>query len=250
MARTYLSTLSPRRRWGIAGGAGGVALLLTAGLGNPWTAGTIGGLGGKPGGDSVPLLANTLAVFHWTLGPRRLDLPANQQIGQWTAVLVLDLGWPLLILLGARILAGGLAPRRARISAVLGVWSVTTLTGAASGALVGLLDHTLAHGASLPGLPTTGSGHLGDLLTAQAAALAMLGAALGWLPGLAAVIAYSVNRGAVAPATAGTGEENTLVDPRTTLDLAGLESIRRARRPDDFNNTLPDVHNSNFFADN
>ncbi|MGH3417698.1 MAG: hypothetical protein ACRDSS_14605, partial [Actinocrinis sp.] len=111
MARTYLSTLSPRRRWGIAGCAAGIVLVITAAVGNPWSWSTISQLQSKPVGDRVPLLAGALSVFHWTVKPGESGAPAGQSTSHWIAGLVLDLGWPLLVLLGTRMLAGGLALR-------------------------------------------------------------------------------------------------------------------------------------------
>lgn len=265
MARTYLSTLSPRRRWGIAGCAAGTVLLLTAALGNPWTWSTIAGLDKRPVGDRVPMLAGSLSVFHWTLGPHGSGAPAGQSTGHWIAGLVLVLGWPLFVLIGTRMLAGGLALRRARLSLLLGVWSLTTLTAAAAGVIAGLVDHAAAPGMRAMDLPLAANATTGDVLTLQAATMAVLGAALGWLPGATAAIGYSVRR-AVAAAVASEPSPPAFASAKVhsavpvgassasesdtgtrTLDLAGLESLRKARRRS-LDGTLPDAATSSFFA--
>jgi hypothetical protein len=224
MARTYLSTLSPRRRWGIASAAAGVALAVTAGLGEPWGYSSISGLPRDSGFSSAPLLASTLQVFHWTTGSAKLG-----GSGPWIAAFVLDLVWPLLILIGARALAGGLALRRARFSLVIGVWSVTTLTGAFAGVVAGLVDHSMRDGV-LPRVAFAATAtHTGDVLALQAATMALVGALIGWLPGVAAALAYSVKR--VVPEPENTGEERTLTEESgSTLSLENLEEMRRARR--------------------
>lgn len=266
MARTYLSTLSPRRRWGIAGCAAGAVLVLTAAIGNPWTWSTMGALDRRPVGNSVPMLAGSLSVFHWTLGPHGLSAPAGQTTGHWIAGLVLDLGWPLFVLIGARLLAGGLALRRARLSLLVGVWSLTTLSAAVIGLIAGLVDHA-APGMRAMDLGMTANAPTGDVLTLQAATMAVLGAALGWLPGVTAAIGYSVRRATVAAAdpiattstiaspvtTEATLSADSSISPTAaeietrTLDLAGLESLRRARRRS-LDGTLPDAATSSFFA--
>jgi hypothetical protein len=224
MARTYLSTLSPRRRWGIASAAAGVALAVTAGLGEPWSYSSISGLPRDSGFSSAPLLASTLQVFHWTTGSAKLGGSSP-----WIAAFVLDLVWPLLILIGARALAGGLALRRARFSLVIGVWSVTTLTGAFAGVVAGLVDHGMRDGV-LPRVAFAASAsHTGDVLALQAATMALVGALIGWLPGVAAALAYSVKR--VVPEPEKNGEEKTLIEESgSTLSLENLEEMRRARR--------------------
>jgi hypothetical protein len=248
MARTYLSTLSPRRRWGIAGCAGGAVLLLTVAIGNPWTWSTLAKLPRQPGADRVPLLANSLGVFHWTVSPNRSGAPAGHSTGHWIAGLVLDLGWPLLVLVGARLLAGGLALRRAKLSLVLGVWSVATLTGAAIGLVSGLLDHVVAPGMRVIDLPVAAGTQTGDVLALQAATTALLGAVLGWLPGVTAAIGYSVRREpAPVPATEQERAATPSISDTGTLDLAGLESLRRARRRS-LEGNLPDAAASSFFA--
>src|SRR6185437_10726055 len=267
MARTYLSTLSPRRRWGIAGCAAGAVLVLTAAIGNPWTWSTMGALDRRPVGNSVPMLAGSLSVFHWTLGPHGVSAPAGQTTGHWIAGLVLDLGWPLFVLIGARLLAGGLALRRARLSLLVGVWSLTTLSAAVIGLIAGLVDHAVAPGMRAMDLGMTANAPIGDVLTLQAATTAVLGAALGWLPGVTAAIGYSVRR-ATAAATEPVVTTSTIASPAKaeatlsadgsisptaaaietrTLDLAGLESLRRARRRS-LDGTLPDAATSSFFA--
>jgi len=221
-------------------------LLLTVLIGNPWTWSSVAKLSRQPGADRVPLLANSLGVFHWTVSPSRSGAPAGHTTGHWIAGLVLDLGWPLLVLVGARLLAGGLALRRAKLSLLLGVWSVATLTAAAIGLLAGLLDHVAAPGMRVIDLPVAAGTHTGDILALQAATMALLGATLGWLPGVTAAIAYSVRREAATAtepdsAVAETGTQNK------TLDLAALESLRRARRRN-LEGTLPDASSSSFFA--
>src|SRR3982074_3830887 len=99
MARTYLSTLSPRRRWGIAGCAGGAVLLLPVVIANPWTWSSVAKLSKQPGAGRFPVLANSLSVFHWPVTPSGSGAPAGHTTGHWIAGLVLDLGWPLLVLL-------------------------------------------------------------------------------------------------------------------------------------------------------
>lgn len=252
MARTYLSTLSPRRRWGIAGCAGGAVLLLTVAIGNPWSWSTIDDLSGRPVGRSVPLLAGSLGVFHWTVGPHGSSAPAGQTAAHWIAGLVLDLGWPLLVLLGARALAGGLALKRAKVSLVLGVWSLTTLTAAITGLLAGLVDHSVAPGMRILDLPVPPGTATGDVLALQAATMALLGAVLGWLPGVTAAIGYTVRRTVAEPAPAPVAPEplpvRTPATETRTLDLAGLESLRKARRRGLDADTLPDAATSSFFA--
>jgi len=248
MARTYVSTLSPRRRWAIAGSAAGAVVLLTVGLGNPWTAGSVAKLANQPGADRVPLLSNALGVFDWSVTPGSYGAPAGHSTGYWVAGLVLDLGWPLLVLLGARTLAGGLAMRRAKVSLVFGVWSASTLMAALIGLIAGFVDHKLASGMRALALPLATHGvHTGDVITLQAATMGLLGAALGWLPGITAAIAYAVNRpeAAAAAEPAASGEE-----PTKTLDLAGLERVRSARRHAGagIDDTLSDPASSRFFA--
>jgi hypothetical protein len=268
MARTYLSTLSPRRRWGIAGCAAGAVLVLTAAIGNPWTWSTMGALDRRPVGNSVPMLAGSLSVFHWTAGPHGSSAPAGQTTGHWIAGLVLDLGWPLFVLIGARLLAGGLALRRARLSLLVGVWSLATLSAAAIGLIAGIIDHAVAPGMRAMDLGLAANAPIGDVLTLQAATMGLLGAALGWLPGVTAAIGYSVRRtpvsapepAAAAPATASSAKSEAAVGVSSassaptaaaietrTLDLAGLESLRRARRRS-LDGTLPDAATSSFFA--
>jgi hypothetical protein len=264
MARTYLSTLSPRRRWGIASAAAGVALAVTAGLGEPWGFHTISALPTDSGFRSAPLLSSTVQVFHWTTGSGPLG-----GSDPWIAAFVLDLVWPLLILIGTRALAGGLALRRAKFSLIVGVWSVATLTGAVAGLAAGLVDHHAGNGWLRVAFSTvTPQTTTGDVLTMQAATMALVGALIGWLPGVAAAIAYSVNRvvpkpepetssglsnssgslvSAGAPSLAGprTGEERTINEESgSTLSLENLEALRRVRRPD---GRLPDAATSEFF---
>ncbi|HET9172435.1 MAG TPA: hypothetical protein VFN97_23615 [Actinospica sp.] len=234
MARTYLTTLSPRRRWGIASAAAGVVLAATAGLGEPWGYSSISGLPRDSGFSSVPLLASTLQVFHWTT--------AGSGLGgtkPWIAAFVLDVAWPLLILIGARALAGGLALRRARFSLIVGVWSVTTFTGAFAGVAAGLVDHA----AGSRTISSMGAGHIGDVLALQAATMALVGVLVGWLPGVAAALAYSVGRKVPEPEPR-TGEEETLTEANSTLSLESLEELRRARRDD---GRMGDASTSEFF---
>ncbi|MBR7832811.1 hypothetical protein KDL01_06035 [Actinospica durhamensis] len=247
MARTYLSTLSPRRRWGIASAAAGTALALTAGLGNPWSYSTISALPKDAGANKVPLLAGTLQVFHWTTGANALGGSSA-----WTAALVLDAVWPLLILAGARALAGGLALRRAKLSLIVGVWAVATLTGAFAGLIAGLVDHHVGAGAQLREafVTVTAQTRPGDILTLQAATMALVGALIGWLPGCAAAIAYAVKRAEPAEAERGgrSGEERTLTEvstePGSTLSLENLEELRRVRRE---GGPMKDARTSEFF---
>jgi hypothetical protein len=270
MARTYLSTLSPRRRWAIAGAAAGLTLALTVGLGEPWGFSTIAGLPADPGARSVPLLARTVRVFHWTTSSGGLG-----GSGPWTAALVLDLVWPLLILIGTRALAGGLALKRARLSLCVGVWSVATLTGAFAGLIAGLLDHADRHGGMrIAFAEVTARTATGDVLTLQAATLALVGVLLGWLPGVAAAVAYSVGRGAprAEPGAAGktggrkaqaspggpdagtpsagtlSGESSNAGTPSGDgLDgLEGFDGFGEPRRPRE-GAGLPDVRTSEFF---
>ncbi|HEX4790188.1 MAG TPA: hypothetical protein VH372_17105 [Actinospica sp.] len=242
MARTYLSTLSPRRRWGIAGAAAGLALVLTAGLGEPWGFAAISGLPRDSVASDVPLLASTLQVFHWSTGSGALG-----GSGPWISAIVLDLVWPLLILIGTRALAGGLALRRARLSLCVGVWSMATLTGAFAGLVAGLVEHGDRIGWMRVAFSTVSAKtSTGDLLTLQAATMALVGVLIGWLPGVAAAVAYSVNRTAPEPETpAPSGEERTLTEESTgTLSLESLEELRRVRRQ---SGKLPDAHTSEFF---
>lgn len=247
MARTYLSTLSPRRRWGIAGAAAGTALVLTAGLGEPWGFSAVSGLPKDSVVNNVPLLAGTLQVFHWTTAGSGLG-----GSGPWVSAFVLDLVWPLLILIGTRALAGGLALRRAHVSLCVGVWSMATLTGAFAGLVAGLVEHGDRVGwmrvAFVTVTPQTSTG---DLLTLQAATMALVGVLIGWLPGVAAAVAYSVKRSAqpeAASAKAGekSGDEKTLTEESTgTLSLESLEELRRVRKE---SGTLPDARTSEFFS--
>jgi hypothetical protein len=223
-------------------------LLLTVVIGNPWTWSSVAKLSKQPGADRVPLLANSLSVFHWTVTPSGSGAPAGHTTGHWIAGLVLDLGWPLLVLVGARLLAGGLALRRAKLSLLLGVWSLATLTAAAIGLISGLLDHVVAPGMRVIDLPVAAGTHTGDVLALQAATMALLGAVLGWLPGVTAAIGYSIRR-AEAPSTvpgAESASAPTLTDTGT-LDLAGLESLRKARRRS-LEGSLPDAATSSFFG--
>jgi hypothetical protein len=247
MARTYLSTLSPHRRWGIAGAAAGTALVLTAGLGEPWGFSAVSGLPKDSVVNNVPLLAGTLQVFHWTTSSVGLG-----GSGPWVSAIVLDLVWPLLILIGARALAGGLALRRARLSLCVGVWSMATLTGAFAGLVAGLAEHGDRVGWMRVGFVTvTPQTSTGDLLTLQAATMALVGVLIGWLPGVAAAVAYSVKRPAqpeAASAKAGesSGDEKTLTEESTgTLSLESLEELRRVRNKE--SGTLPDARTSEFF---
>jgi hypothetical protein len=255
MARTYLSTLSPRRRWGIASAAAGLTLLVTAGLGEPWGFHVISALPKDRGFGSVPLPASTLQVFHWTTGSAALG-----GRDPWIAAFLLDLVWPLFILIGTRALAGGLALRRAKFSLIVGVWSVATLTGAFAGLVAGLVDHQGGGGWLRVGLLSTVTAKTatGDVITMQAATMALVGVLIGWLPGVAAAIAYSVKREVPKPesdASSGTkprtGEERTLTERSlaeetgSTLSLESLEEIRRVRRERD--GRLPDAHTSEFF---
>ncbi|HWG25357.1 hypothetical protein [Actinospica sp.] len=238
MARTYLSTLSPRRRWGIAFAAAGVALAATAGLGEPWGYHTISALPKDSGFSSAPLLASTLQVFHWTTGSAQLG-----GTHPWIAAFVLDLVWPLLILIGTRALAGGLALRRANSSLIVGVWSVTTLTGAFAGLAAGLVDH--GAGSRVAFAAVSAHTTTGDVLALQAATIALVGALVGWLPGVAAALAYSVNRVVPQPEPETmSGEEKTLVEETGTLSLENLEELRHARRDD---GRLKDAGTSEFF---
>jgi hypothetical protein len=150
------------------------------------------------------------------------------------------------------MLAGGLALRRAKLSLVLGVWSVATLTAAVAGLFAGLVDHSVAPGMRIIDLPVPPGTATGDVLALQAATMGLLGAVLGWLPGVTAAIAYSVNRTVVEPAPAPAAtepepERNPATETRT-LDLAGLESLRRARRRGLEAGNLPDAATSSFFA--
>jgi hypothetical protein len=254
MARTYLSTLSPRRRWGIASAAAGMTLLVTAGLGEPWGFHVISALPKDRGLGSVPLLASTLQVFHWTTGSAGLG-GGNP----WIAAFLLDLVWPLFILIGARALAGGLALRRAKFSLIVGVWSVATLSGAFAGLVAGLVDHQAGGGWLRVAFSTvTAKTTTGDVLTMQAATMALVGVLIGWLPGVAAAFAYSVKRVVPTPepdtsseTKPRTGEERTLTERSlaeetgSTLSLESLEEIRRVRRERD--GRLPDAHTSEFF---
>jgi hypothetical protein len=249
MARTYLSTLSPRRRWGIAGCAGGAVLLLTVAIGNPWSWSAVSGFPRQPVADRVPLLAGSLSVFHWTVTPGASGAPAGHTTAHWVAGLILDLGWPLLVLLGARLLAGGLAMRRAKLSLVLGVWSLATFTAAAIGLVAGAVDHTVEPGMRVIGVPVAAGTLTGDVLALHAATLALLGAALGWLPGVTAAIGYSVRRepaGAAAEAESAP-DRGSAGSETVTADLAALESLRRARRRS-LEGSLPDSGTSSFFA--
>jgi len=250
MARTYVSTLSPRRRWAIAGSAAGAVVLLTVGLGNPWTAGSVAKLANQPGADRVPLLSNALGVFDWSVTPGSYGAPAGHSTGYWVAGLVLDLGWPLLVLIGARTLAGGLAMRRAKVSLVFGVWSASTLTAALIGLIAGFVDHKLASGMRALSLPLAHGIHTGDVITLQAATMALLGAALGWLPGITAAVAYAVKRPETAAATEATEASASGEEATRTLDLAGLERVRSARRRagGGVDDTLSDPASSRFFA--
>ena len=246
MARTYLSTLSPRRRWGIAAAAAGVALAATVGLGEPWGFHTVSTLPKDSGFSSVPLLASTLQVFHWTTGSAKLG-----GTDPWIAAFVLDLVWPLLILIGTRALAGGLALRRAKLSLIVGVWSVATLTGAFAGLAAGLVDHHAGGGWLRVAFSTvTTKTTTGDVLTLQAATMALVGLLVGWLPGVAAALAYSVKRDVPKPepdsaSGSWSGDEKTLTEESSgTLSLENLEELRSVRRKD---GRLPDARTSQFF---
>jgi hypothetical protein len=81
--------------------------------------------------------------------------------------------------------------------------------------------------------------------------MGLLGAVLGWLPGVTAAIAYSVRRTVAEPAAVPAAPEplpvRTPATETRTLDLAGLESLRKARRRG-VDSTLPDAATSSFFA--
>jgi hypothetical protein len=186
-------------------------------------------------------------VFHWTTGSAAIGGTAA-----WAAAFVLDAVWPLLILIGTRALAGGLALRRAKLSLIVGVWAVATLTGAFAGLIAGLVDHGTGHAAREALGVVTAQTRTGDLLTLQAATMALVGALIGWLPGCAAAVAYAVKRTGTAESdqdkAGSSGEEKTLTEvsaePGTTLSLESLEELRRVRRE---GGRLKDARTSEFF---
>ena len=126
------------------------------------------------------------------------------------------------------------------------MWSIATLTGAFAGLVAGLVDHSDRHGWLRIAFTTvTPHTSTGDVLTLQAATMALVGVLLGWLPGVAASVAYSVRRDTSEAAVAKTGEENTLSEEAgSTLSLEGLEELRKVRRE---NGRLPDARASDFF---
>jgi hypothetical protein len=178
-------------------------------------------------------------VFHWTTGSGSIGGSAP-----WAAAIVLDAVWPLLILFGVRALAGGLALRRAKLSLTIGVWAMATLTGAFAGLIAGIVDHPAGQAAREAFGTVTAHTPAGDILTLQAATMALVGALTGWLPGFAAAVAYAVKR--TVPEKS--GEETTLTElstgPDGTLSLENLEELRRVRRE---GGSMKDARTSEFF---
>lgn len=273
MAGTRQSGIDRGRCWALAAAGGLTALALTVGLGNPWNAHTIAGLGQDKGFDRVAPLVRTLALLRWSTTPGGFGAGGAANHAAWYAgALTLDLGWPLLLFFALRVLAAGLLTRRGGISLLLAAWALTGFT-AALAALAGVtVQHLLAGGPvpqnpgaliMLPGRPP-----LGDVLTVQAGSLALAGLALGLLPALAALIGYTAGR--LAEWDMDTGQEDTMVDlaarqrpvsavpgERETLNLAALEALRNARYsydPDpepepDVPGRLRDPRTSTFFGD-
>jgi hypothetical protein len=266
MAGTRQSGIERGRRWAVAATGGVAALALSVGLGNPWTAGTISKLSRDQGFDRVAPLAHSALLLRWSTTPGGA-LGANH-IAWYAGSLTLDLGWPLLLLLALRALSAGLLARRGGFPLLLAAWALTGFTAALAALAGGAVQSAVAGGGRLPQnagvlvlLPGTPS--LGAVLTIQAASLALLGLAVGWLPALFALFGYVVGR--LPEWDLDTGEEDTMVDlagrkraastpsERETLNLAGLEALRNARYsydPDpDVPGRLPDPRTSTFFSD-
>lgn len=276
MARTYLSMLPPRRRWGIAAAAATLCLAIAAGAGNPWTFGSVEKLPADGWLDRIPTLSGAPQVFRWTALPHSPGAPAVGAMRFWVAGLVLDLGWPLLVLLAVRLLAVGAAPRRARTSLFVGTWGAVALSAALAAAAAAAVygnPRGAAMRTSLAMVPlddyTTG-----DVITMTALSAVAIGLAVGWLPALAAAALYRsrpVGETDAEPATAtpsaaastagsdfpefsfnGTGYEPTATLPAgaspETLDLDALEQLRMARRRN-LGGPLPDAAGSPFFEE-
>lgn len=269
MAGTRQSGIDRGRRWALAAAGGAAALALTVGLGNPWTGDSVARLGQDQGFDQIAPLIHTLQLLRWSTTPGGFaaDAAASRAAG-YAGVLTLDLGWPLLLFLALRILSAGLLARRGGLPLFLAAWALSGLTAALAATAGGLVQYLLdGSGTARPNPGSLfillGSPPLGDVLTIQAASVALIGLALGWLPALLALVGYTAGR--LAEWDLDTGEEDTMVDlnvrkrssatpsERETLNLAALEALRNARYsydPDpDVPGRLPNPETSTFFRD-
>lgn len=270
MAGTRQSGIDRGRRWGLAAAGGLTALAMTAGLGNPWSAGPIGRLDRDRYLDRAGGLVHTLALLRWSTTPAGYGTGAAANHAAWYAgALVLDLGWPLLLFFALRALAAGLLQRYGGFPLFLAGWALSGFTAAVAGLLGGVTQYLVGHSAPLPqnaGVLVTLPGHpqLGDVLTIQAASAALLGLAVGWLPAAVAGIGYVAGR--LPEWDVDTGEEPTRVDlstrrpvagagapgERDTLNLAALEELRNARYgydPDPDEPGMADPRTSTFFGE-
>jgi len=276
MARTYYTVIPPRRRWALAAASGLTTLALSAGLGNPWSAGFFARLVTEQSLRGFAVLFHALTLFHWSLTPAGMaEFGGSGQTGRYAGALTLDLGWPLLVFLGVRLLAGGLAPRRGGFSLLISTWGLTAFVGALAAIAAGTTDHLVGGAAAMkvyPGAIDPGFPGLANLLTTLTATMVLLSLALGWLPAIAAALGYSVRR-SVDRADEDyleTGEETTIVDvgnrpvvvgaaamDRETLNLAALEALRNARYDDRYeidpvgreDRGLMDPRTSTFFGE-
>lgn len=265
--------LSPRRRWGIATAAAVLCLAMAVGTGNPWTFKSVERLPGDGWLDQVPILSGAPQVFRWTVMPHSSGAPSVGGMKFWVAGLVLDLGWPLLVLLAVRLLAVGAAPRRARTAVFLGTWGVVALSLALTAAAAAAIYGNPRGAASRTSLTTVPLDDftIGDVVTMTALSAVAIGLIAGWLPALAAAALYrnrsigaSEAEPAAEPAAAspagsgfpdfstagsGSGYEPTAAMPvgvaPETLDLDALEQLRMARRRNA--GPLPDASGSPFF---
>ncbi|HEV2639670.1 MAG TPA: hypothetical protein VGX23_31345 [Actinocrinis sp.] len=272
MAGTRQSGIERGRRWGLAAAGGLTALALTVGLGNPWSARSIAGLDHDQVFDRVAPLVRTFMLLRWSTTPAGYGAAQVPNHAAWYAgALTLDLGWPILLFLLLRVVAGGLLARRGGIALLLTTWALTGFTAALAALAGGAVQYVVGGNVTPPQGPGVlavlagGSLSLGGVLAVAAASLAFAGLAVGWLPGLAALIGYTAGR--LPEWDLDTGEEDTMVDlasrrpaaeaatpgERETLNLAALEALRNARYsydPDpDLPGRLPDPRTSTFFGD-
>jgi hypothetical protein len=273
MAGTQHSRIATGRRWGLAAAGGLTVLALTAGLGNPWSAGFFARLGRNHSLDRVAALVHTGRLLRWSTGPTGFGAgPAANHAAWYAGILTLDLGWPLLFFFALRILAGGLLQRRGGVSLLLAGWALAVFTGAVAALAGGMVQFMVGEAHRMPQSPGAlvilpGTQHVGAVLTIQAASVAMLAFVLGWLPALVALLGYSIAR--LPEWDVNTGEEATMVDlrgrdsargvpeERETLSLAALEELRNARYGFDYEEEpdeprpsgMADPRTSTFFGD-
>lgn len=243
---------------------------MAVGAGNPWTFKSMERLSADGWLGQVPILSGAPQVFRWTVMPHSAGAPAVGATRFWAAGIVLDVGWPLVVLLAVRLLALGAAQRRARTAMFLGTWGVVAISAAFAAAGAAVLygnPRGAAVRTSLAMVPLNDY-TIGDVVTMTALSAVAIGLIAGWLPALAAALLYR-SRQAVDPepepaapataaaasagadypdfSTAGTGYEATAMLPDTP-DLEALEQLRMARRRN-LGGALPDAGGSSFFSD-